>query len=591
MTGFGPSVPTFLSLLIVVTLVGALVRRTNLPYEAALVLAGLVMAVTPGVPHAQLTPQVILTVFLPVLLFHGAYNLSLTDLRATIRLVVLLALPGVAVTAALVGLTLHLLAGMSWTTALVFGAIVSATDPVSVLTAFGRIGAPHRLTTIVSAESLFNDGTALVLFSVLLGIATRGRFNLTNSGFELIVVIAGSTVLGAAVGLVGAQVLYRVDDALVEISITLIMAYGGYLLATAFGLSGPLTTVAAGLLFATRGEQVMSPNTRLQASAVWEFLDFLTNSLLFLLMGLAVRGVIDAPGERIGIDLIGPLLIALAAVVLSRVAIVLLTGRLMAAARKPFPRGWQPVLIWAGLRGAVALAAALSLPIGLADRDLLVTMTFGVVLFTLLAQGLTIGPLVSRLGLAEGTRHASPGSTAHLPVRASEVSYEPDDVPFIHTLTDADLAQRLGVSTATLALLRRIAPLNPDDPIDERRIASLAAGLGADRILLAHLLRGWRTHGLSWALRGYRQQYGLSDADLATYLQMPESKLDLLYRSLHPSGVFTDYNRQLAQLAEAADCNVDRLGALLVDVARRNEQPARQRALVQPQEPPWAAES
>ena len=140
MIGLGPSVPTFLSLLIVVTLVAALVRRTRFPYEAALVLAGLVMAVTPGVPHAQLTPQIILTVFLPILLFHGAYNLSLTDLRATLRLVVLLALPGVVVTAALVGLALHLLAGMSWTTALLFGAIVSATDPVSVLATFGRIG-------------------------------------------------------------------------------------------------------------------------------------------------------------------------------------------------------------------------------------------------------------------------------------------------------------------------------------------------------------------------------------------------------------------------------------------------------------------
>ena len=190
---------------------------------------------------------------------------------------------------------------------------------------------------MVNAESLFNDGTALVLFSVLLGIATKGRFSIGGSGLQLIVVIAGSTVLGATVGLVGAQVLYRVDDALVETSITLIMAYGGYLLATTVGLSGPLETVAAGLLFATRGEQVMSPNTRLQASAIWEFLDFLTNSLLFLLMGLAVRGVLDAPGERIGPGLIGPLLIALTAVVLSRVVIVLLTGYLMVTRHRPFP--------------------------------------------------------------------------------------------------------------------------------------------------------------------------------------------------------------------------------------------------------------
>jgi CPA1 family monovalent cation:H+ antiporter len=585
MNGFGPSVPTFLSLLIVVTLVAALVRRTNFPYEAALVLAGLVMAVTPGFPHAQLTPQVILTVFLPVLLFHGAYNLSLTELRATLRLVVLLALPGVAITAALVGLALHLLGSMSWTTALLFGAIVSATDPVSVLAAFGRIGAPHRLTTVVNAESLFNDGTALVLFSILLGVATKGRFSFADSGIELIVVITGSTVLGATVGLVGAQVLSRVDDAVVEMSITLIMAYGGYLLATAVGLSGPLTTVAAGLLFATRGEQVMSPNTRLQASAIWEFLDFLTNSLLFLLMGLAVRGVLDAPGERIGLSLIGPLLIALAAVVLSRVAIVLLTGYLMTTVRRPFPRGWQPVLVWAGLRGAVSLAAALSLPNGLADRDLLVTLTFGVVLFTLLAQGLTIGPLVNRLGLGEGVGSPRQAAKSLPPSSTSDVGIEQHDSPFSRPLTDADLAQQLGVSTATLSLLRRIAGPASDDPADEQRIADL----GADRVLPARLPRSRQTHGLSWALRGYRQQYGLSDPDLAAYLQMPEGKLDMLYHSPHPNG--DDYNRQLRELAEAADCNVDRLGAVLADVARRNEQSARQPLPPPSEGPPWAAES
>jgi monovalent cation:H+ antiporter, CPA1 family len=189
MTGLGASVPTFVSLLIVATLVAALVRQTRFPYEVALVLVGLALALVPGVPHVELTPGVILTVFLPILLFHGAYNLSLSELRASLREVAFLALPGVVVTAAIVSLALHSFAGVAWTTALLFGTIVSATDPVSVLAVFGRVGAPRRLTTIVSGESLFNDGTALVLFSVVLGIATSGHFSMAESAGQLLVIL------------------------------------------------------------------------------------------------------------------------------------------------------------------------------------------------------------------------------------------------------------------------------------------------------------------------------------------------------------------------------------------------------------------
>ena len=576
MVGIGASVPTVLGLFIVVTLVAALVRRTRVPYEVALVLAGLVMAVVPGVPHAQITPTVILTVFLPVLLFHGAYNLSLAELRATARLVAFLALPGVIVTASIVGIALHELAGLPWTAAILFGTIVGATDPVSVLAVFGRVGAPRRLTTAVSGESLFNDGTALVLFSIVLGIAVSGQFSLAGSALQLAVVLAGSSLLGAAVGLVGAQVLSRVDDPLVEISITLIMAYGGYLLAASVGLSGPLATVAAGVLFATRSDQVISPNTRLQATAIWEFLDYLANSLLFLLMGLAVRGAAVAPGGRIGPALVGPLLIALAAVTLSRVAVVLLTRSLMAAVRRPLPRGWSPVLVWAGLRGAVSLAAALSLPLTLADRDLLVVLTFGVVLFTLLAQGLTIAPLLRRVSLAGGSP-AGEGQAHGAVMRAEggEGGLGWGDSPFPAALTDEDLAHRLGIPTATLALLRRVPSPDPADPADGERVTALAELLSADRAVLALLLQVWRTEGLSWALRTYRQRYGLSDASLAAYLRMPEAKLGVLYRSPHPNPAGEDYQVQVSRLAAAAECDAGRLRAVLTAVALQDEQPER----------------
>jgi CPA1 family monovalent cation:H+ antiporter len=399
MTTNGPDVTTFLSLLVVVVLVAIAARRVSLPSEIALVLAGLALAFVPGVPQIALTHQVILTVFLPVLLFHGAYTLPLDELRASVRLVSFLALPGVVATAGLVGLALHALAGLPWVTALLFGTIVAATDPVSVLAIFGKLGAPRRLTTIVSGESLFNDGTALALFAVLLTSAHGGHSTLLDGLWHLMVVIAGSLGLGVVVGMLGAQVLHRVDDALVETTITLILAYGGYLLADHLVLSGPLETVTAGILLGTRGERVMSPTTRLQAGATWEFLDFLANSLIFLLMGLAVRSVAVAPGERLGASLLVPLLVALGAVLLTRVLVVAGIVRVMAALGRPLPPGWGPVLAWVGLRGTVALAAALSLPADLTHRDLLLALTFGVVLFTLLGQGLTIAPLLRRLGL------------------------------------------------------------------------------------------------------------------------------------------------------------------------------------------------
>jgi len=405
--GASLDITVFLGLVVVAAVVAAAVRVVRIPYTVALVLTGLALALLPNVPRLALTPGVILMVFLPVLLFYGAYNLDLADLRATLTPVTLLAVPGVAATAALVGAALRLAVGLEWPEALLFGAIVAATDPVAVLAIFGEVGAPRRLSAIVTGESLFNDGIALVLVATLAGVAATHAFDAGVTAEHFAIEAGGGLALGAAVGVLGSVVLYRIDDALLETTFTLIMAYGGYLLADRLGSSGPLETVAAGLLLGRRGGDVMSATTRLQARATWEFLDFLANSLLFLLVGLELRPIAEVTLARLGLGIWRPLLVAVVAVVVARAIVVGAVSLVLARARQPIPRGWRTVLVWAGLRGAVSLAAALSLPASLPRRDLLLTLTFGVVLFTLVAQGLTIRPVLRWRGLvtAEAPGH------------------------------------------------------------------------------------------------------------------------------------------------------------------------------------------
>lgn len=407
MGAHGPDVTAVLGLLIAVAVVAAAVRYVRFPYTIALVLTGLALALAPNTPRLQLTPGIILTVFLPVLLFHGAYNLDLAAVRANLTPVALLAVPGVIVTAGLVGAALHVAAGLPWSLALLFGAIVAATDPVAVLAIFGELGAPRRLTTIVNAESLFNDGTALVLFATMLGVAAAGTINIPAVGEQFVAEVAGSLALGAAVGVLGGTVLLRIDDALLETTITLIMAYGGFLLADRLGISGPLETVTAGLLLGAHGARVMSPTTRLQTRATWEFLDFLANSLLFLMMGLQLHPIGAVSALRLGGRVWWPLVVAILAVLIARASVVWAVALLLGRRKQPLPRGWRAVITWAGLRGAVSLAAGLSLPGDLPQRDLLLALTFGVVLFTLLVQGLSMRGLLERLGLVaeEASRH------------------------------------------------------------------------------------------------------------------------------------------------------------------------------------------
>lgn len=392
---------TVLWLLVAVAVVAVLTKYIRLPYVIALVLAGLGIALVPGVGTVTPTPDLIVIVFLPVLLFEAAYNLSLEHLRQVFRFISILAILGVFSTAGLVAGLLIGLAGLPWQTALLFGAIVAATDPVSVVATFRKLGAPRRLTTIIEGESLFNDGSALVLFNLLVGVVVAGKFSLTESIFEFIKVAGGGLLFGVAIGYLALVILSHLNDPLTETLVTLIVAYGTFLAAEQLHLSPALAVVAAGLLVGNVAtERVMSPSTRVTVGLGWELIGFLANSLIFLLVGLELRAINFSGYVEIT-------LLAIAVTLLSRIVVVGFFSGLTRLIRpkQALSFSWQAMLIWGGLRGALSLALALSLPIVLADgtpfpdREKILVMTFGVILFTLLVQGLTVEPLLKRLKL------------------------------------------------------------------------------------------------------------------------------------------------------------------------------------------------
>ncbi len=396
---FMGTVEGFVFLLIAAAVVAVVARSVRLPYTLALLLLGLCLGALPIVPTPTLSSELILLLFLPPLLFEASFVLDLRQLWAVRSGVFALALPGVLLAMAVSGAVVHWSLGLPWAMALLFGAMVAATDPVAVLATFRELGAERRLAVLLEGESLLNDGVALALLVALVN-AVGGEFSLGSSTAAFVASVLGGTAIGLAVGWAGHRLIAVIDEHLIEMTVSVAMAYAAFLAAETLHLSGVLATVAAamtlGYLGRARGWIYSDASERLLID-LWEFLAFIANAALFLLMGMTVHiaGLTEYPGA---------VLVGIIAALVGRAAVAYGVGSLLQ--RSGFPLAWSEkhVIFWGGLRGAVALAAALSLPPGFPHRAQLLAMTYGAVLFTLVFQGLTIGPLVARLGLLDSCK-------------------------------------------------------------------------------------------------------------------------------------------------------------------------------------------
>lgn len=380
-------------LIAIATAVAMSVKWVKLPYSIALVMVGLIIGIFHLLPPLVITPDLILLVFLPALLFEASWNLDLRLLKQNALPIGILATVGVIVSAAIIAAFLHFMAGMDMISSVLFGSMVSATDPVSVIALFKQLGTDKRLVVLMEGESLFNDGTAVVLFRLILSLAISGAaLNVPATIGNFIFVVIGGVVIGGLAGFGASKLTQYFEDHLLEVTLTTVVAYGSFLLAERFEVSPVLAVVTAGIVLGNYGSKTaMSPTTRLAVDSVWEYAAFLVNSLIFLLIGLQIK----VPMLLKYLPMIG---IAVLAVVLSR-AVAIYSLVPFCSKRRPIPLSWQHLLFWGGLRGALSMALALSLPLNFPSREALIVITFGVVLFTLLVQGLSLGPLVKLLNI------------------------------------------------------------------------------------------------------------------------------------------------------------------------------------------------
>ena len=416
-----------LLLLLVVLVLEVLARRVRMPPSAMLVLGGIGLALLPGMPNLELDPDLILLLFLPPLLVSGGYFTAWRDFRADLRIIVQLAVGAVVFTTVVVGVATHLvMPSLPWAVCFTLGAIVSPPDAVAAKAVLKGVKLPRRMVTLLEGESLVNDATGLVLFRVAVVAATTGTFNAWGAVGSFALLAVGGLAVGLAFAYAASFVLARIHDPVLAITGTLLAAWGSFIVGDELGVSGVLSAVATGLVFGWKQHEALPAATRTQAAAVWGTVVFLLESLIFVLIGLSLRGVL----QRLGGDnetlrsLLVPVLVVFGAMTAARFAWLLpgtylprlLFPRLRR--RDPYPPLSVPLVMgWAGMRGVVSLAVALSLPADLPGRDVLLALTFAVILLSILVQGTTLAPLIRLLGLG-GSQPDAPSTLREAAARA-----------------------------------------------------------------------------------------------------------------------------------------------------------------------------
>lgn len=377
--------------LLIAAVVAIVTRRLKLPYSVGLVATGMVVAVIPFIPKITLTKDLIFTALLPPLLFEAAFSLQWSELRRDLPVIGVLATAGVLVSAGITAAGMHFIAQWEWLSALVFGVLIAATDPVSVIAVFREAGAHGRLRLLVESESLFNDGTAAVAFAIAIAFALGGELSTGQIVRDAVLNTGGGILCGAIIGQLALSLIVTTEDHLVETACTNIAAYGSFLLAEALQVSGVFATIVAGIVLRNVGSPGrFSARGREAVQTFWEYAAFVANSIIFLLIGMH-----QAAHEFRLVWFAA--LVAIVVVTLGRAAAIYPLCAVFARSSLRVSPKHQHVLFWGGLRGALALALVLSLPDSIPRRDAIVRVAFAVVAFSIFVQGLTIGPLLRRL--------------------------------------------------------------------------------------------------------------------------------------------------------------------------------------------------
>lgn len=415
-------------LLVAVAGLSVLARRLSVPYPIVLVVGGALLGFVPGLPEVRLDPELVLVVFLPPLVYGASIFANFNDFRSDLRALTLSAVGLVLATMGAVAVVAHLLVpGLPWEAAFVLGAIVSPTDPLAAATVMRRLDVPRRMVSSIEGEGLFNDATALVAYRVAVAAVVAGSFSLAEAGLRFAFGAVGGVAVGLAVGVVVGEIRKRVADPQVNVTISLLTGYAAFVPADAVGASGILAMVTAGIYMGIRGPRILPTQARLEGFFVWDIVNFVINAILFVLIGLQLRAVVEGLAGYSASMIAGYAVAVTAVVVGTRLVwfftvpylIRALDRRAAQRARRVGAR-WRLIMAWSGMRGAVSLAVALALPFttraggGFPQRNLIVFLTFAVIFFTLVVQGLSLPVLIRRLGVGAGGAEAEEEIRARL---------------------------------------------------------------------------------------------------------------------------------------------------------------------------------